>query len=158
MGVSKNFVVPPNHPISIGFSIIFTIHFGGKTPPSFGLTPIWLGTDHSGAVMIPSQLRYWCVSRLPETDATASAAAASACCGRTHARKPLRCHHESLLECDFDISWGGLWSQMFREKRIKTSCSSKMILSRGIFVVKNELAQNTSHSLNATKLTKSFKI
>ena len=51
------------------------------------------------ALMIPSQLRYWCVSRLPETDATASASAANACCGRTHARKPLRCHHESLLEC-----------------------------------------------------------
>ena len=25
-------VVPPNHPILIGFSIIFTIHFGGNTP------------------------------------------------------------------------------------------------------------------------------
>ena len=23
---------PPNHPILIGFSIIFTIHFGGKKP------------------------------------------------------------------------------------------------------------------------------
>ena len=28
-GVSKNrFFYPPNHPILIGFSIIFTIHFG----------------------------------------------------------------------------------------------------------------------------------
>ena len=25
-------MVPPNHPILIGFSIIFTIHFGGKSP------------------------------------------------------------------------------------------------------------------------------
>ena len=32
-------VGPPNHPTLIGFSIIFTIHFGGF-PPIFGLTPI----------------------------------------------------------------------------------------------------------------------
>ena len=37
-GVSKNrFFYPPNHPILIGFSIIFTIHFGGF-PPIFGNT------------------------------------------------------------------------------------------------------------------------
>ena len=32
-------VVPPNHPILIGFSIIFTIHFG--VFPLFLETPIW---------------------------------------------------------------------------------------------------------------------
>ncbi len=38
-GDSKNMgVYPPNHPILIGFSVIFTIHFGGF-PPIFGLTP-----------------------------------------------------------------------------------------------------------------------
>ena len=30
---------PPNHPILIGFSMIFTIHFGG--PPLFLETPTW---------------------------------------------------------------------------------------------------------------------
>ena len=41
MGVSKNRGVSPQiiH-LFIGFSIIFTIHFGGpKTTPIFGLTP-----------------------------------------------------------------------------------------------------------------------
>ena len=33
-------MVPPNHPILIGFSIIFTIHFGGNTP-IFGNTHIF---------------------------------------------------------------------------------------------------------------------
>ena len=33
--VFPKIVVPPNHPIVIGFSIIFTIHFGGF-PPIFG--------------------------------------------------------------------------------------------------------------------------
>ena len=32
-------VFPPNHPLKIGFSIIFTIHFGGNTP-IFGNTQI----------------------------------------------------------------------------------------------------------------------
>ena len=39
MGVSKNMGKPPNHPILIAFSIIFTIHFGGF-PPIFGNTHI----------------------------------------------------------------------------------------------------------------------
>ena len=34
-------VVPPNHPTLIGFSIIFTIHFGGNTP-IFGNTHIYI--------------------------------------------------------------------------------------------------------------------
>ena len=39
MNVSKNSGTPtPNHPILIGFSIIFTIHFG---VPLFLETPIW---------------------------------------------------------------------------------------------------------------------
>ena len=39
MDGSKNRGKPPNHHILIGFSIIFTIHFGGF-PPIFGSTPI----------------------------------------------------------------------------------------------------------------------
>ena len=39
----NNGTVPPNHPILIGFSIIFTIHFGGK-PPYF-----WFNT-HMGCL------------------------------------------------------------------------------------------------------------
>ena len=38
MGVSNNRGGPPNHPILIGFSIIFTIHFGGF-PPNFWRHP-----------------------------------------------------------------------------------------------------------------------
>ena len=45
MGVSKNRgVYPPKSSILIRFSIMFTIHFGGKKlkkKTSFGLTPIW---------------------------------------------------------------------------------------------------------------------
>ena len=37
-------MVPPNHPLLTGFSIIFTIHFGGL-PPIFGNT-------HTGTVGI----------------------------------------------------------------------------------------------------------
>ena len=37
MDVSENSGFPPNHPILIGFSIIFTIHFG---VPQFLETPI----------------------------------------------------------------------------------------------------------------------
>ena len=37
MGVSKNRVSYPKSSILIGFSLIFTIHFGG---PIFGSTPI----------------------------------------------------------------------------------------------------------------------
>ena len=37
----KNMGKPPNHPCFLGFSIIFTIHFGGKLP-IFGSTPIAL--------------------------------------------------------------------------------------------------------------------
>ena len=33
---------PPNHPFLIGFSIIFTIHFGGKTPIQHPLWFKWL--------------------------------------------------------------------------------------------------------------------
>ena len=42
MDVSAKIVVvfPPNHPILIGFSIIFTIHFGGP--------PLFLGNSHIG--------------------------------------------------------------------------------------------------------------
>ena len=41
MGVSKNRgVYPPKSSILIGFSLIFTIHFG-FFPPIFGLTPTW---------------------------------------------------------------------------------------------------------------------
>jgi len=32
MGVSKNSGFPPKSSIQIGFSMIFTIHFGGKPP------------------------------------------------------------------------------------------------------------------------------
>ena len=35
MGVSKNMGKNPNHPILIGSSIIFTIHFGGCLTPNF---------------------------------------------------------------------------------------------------------------------------
>ena len=38
LGVSKNRGGPPKSSILIGFSIIFTIHFGGF-PPIFGSTP-----------------------------------------------------------------------------------------------------------------------
>ena len=41
MGVSKNRGGPPKSSILIGFSIIFTIHFGGKIPLFLGSTPIW---------------------------------------------------------------------------------------------------------------------
>ena len=34
--------VPLNYHILIGFSIILTIHFGGKTPLIFGSTPNWV--------------------------------------------------------------------------------------------------------------------
>ena len=40
-GCFRKLWVPPNHPILIGFSIIFTIHFGGKHP-FFLETPICL--------------------------------------------------------------------------------------------------------------------
>ena len=85
---------------------VFPIKSGAKEPQNPQNPLLLHSSNDQVALMIPSQLRYWCVSRLPETDATASASAANACCGRTHARKPLRCHHESLLECDFDISLG----------------------------------------------------
>ena len=42
----KNMGKPPNHPILIGFSIIFTIHFGGITTPIFGNTPIYRTWKH----------------------------------------------------------------------------------------------------------------
>ena len=38
-GCFQKSMVPPNHPILIGFSIIFTNHFGGKHP-IFGSTSI----------------------------------------------------------------------------------------------------------------------
>ena len=43
-GVSKNKGTPKSS-ILIGFSIIFTIHFGGFHPPIFGSTPILEGVD-----------------------------------------------------------------------------------------------------------------
>ena len=46
MGVSKNRGGPPKSSILIGFSLIFTIHFGGF-PPIFGLTPTSKGPVHS---------------------------------------------------------------------------------------------------------------
>ena len=39
LGVSKNKGAPKSS-ILIGFSIIFTIHFGGKNTPIFGSIPI----------------------------------------------------------------------------------------------------------------------
>ncbi len=41
MGVSKNNGTPKSS-ILVGFSIIFTIHFGGNTTPIFGSTSIYL--------------------------------------------------------------------------------------------------------------------
>ena len=56
MGVSKNSGTPKSS-ILIGFSIIFTIHFGGKLP-LFLETPIsksWKNTrQHGVVVLIPS--------------------------------------------------------------------------------------------------------
>ena len=40
--VSENSGFSPNHPFFWGFSIIFTIHFGGKYPPIFVETSRWL--------------------------------------------------------------------------------------------------------------------
>ena len=48
MGVNPKIMVkPPNHPILIGFSIIFTIHFGGKILPFLVQHPTWFG-GHEG--------------------------------------------------------------------------------------------------------------
>ena len=49
MGVSKNWGGPPKSSILIGFSVIFTIHFGVFTP-NFGNTHIY---------HIPSQRYFW---------------------------------------------------------------------------------------------------
>ena len=45
MGVSKNRgFVPPNHPILIGFSMMFTIHVGGFSPYFWKHPYSWIAT------------------------------------------------------------------------------------------------------------------
>ena len=57
-GVEPKIVVkPPKSSILIGFSIIFTIHFGGF-PHIFGLTPIWRYMEgDGGAKIFPASYR-----------------------------------------------------------------------------------------------------
>ena len=51
MGVSNNNGTPKSS-ILVGFSIIFTIHFGGF-PPIFGSTPIYLHFFNYNPIMDP---------------------------------------------------------------------------------------------------------
>ena len=55
-------VFPPNHPILIGFSIIFTIHFGGIKSPYFWFNthiPSWLLDD-----LLEVGITFWVVMDL----------------------------------------------------------------------------------------------
>ena len=56
MDVSKNRGGPPKSSIFIGFSIIFTIHFGGF-PPIFGSTPKW-GYDKTWDIFLTSPMSH----------------------------------------------------------------------------------------------------
>ncbi len=54
MSVSKNRGGPPKSSILIGFSIIFTIHFGGFSTPIFGNSHMiihkpWIWPPHSNS-------------------------------------------------------------------------------------------------------------
>ena len=49
MGVNPKIMVPPNHPILIGFSIIFTIHFG---------VPLFLETSTCSQMGIDQMLTF----------------------------------------------------------------------------------------------------
>ena len=53
LGISKNRGGPPKSSILIGFSIIFTIHFGG--PPLFLETPTWRQLDSTPTSTLKTQ-------------------------------------------------------------------------------------------------------
>ena len=66
--VFPKIMVPPNHPILIGFSIIFTIHFGGF-PPIFGNTHIpFYNQPHSYTLYHLCPWVPWCHSQLLELE------------------------------------------------------------------------------------------